>query len=511
MAAEGIPPLLTIQYKGTAGTASVYRLIGGTTLIPVGPTLGFAFETDANYGSHAHARVIKFKDTVVATHQRHIWQLDEGANPTEADDTWTLVHTFTSANTQSTYSRKSGIHKVNIGGVPTLAIIYQDTTGHLRMSSSTDGTNWTDTGVLSPSALGTTILHGKSIVHNNKIYWAVSDASREIVELNPEIPTINYYNVTSWATAHNSVDFCTFDSRLWAIGWRSGSANVQPNLTEFTGGVWVDRGSFLDGGGGLDNSGSNHTQSGMCLFTDGTNMYALIPADDQSDNPGTFCFQMSLSAGPGSTLTKLDITNLVIPFGLRPPVAGPYFDDFRWVVWQDNHNDPSNPCVHLWVLDTDQIGLGTWTYYPWNGPGTLIGTPPGTGQISAAAGLAFPHTSHGGGERVWSSGQVNVEIISIDAADSGEEIEFKVWGDDGQKYRVRFFYDEADEVASSSATLRQSSIQGGTATFGQDSVGDYVDQVDGDGITSYRVIWETVEDGLDKDEIVTLMPSVEEI
>ena len=48
------------------------------------------------------------------------------------------------------------------------------------------------------------------------------------------------------------------------------------------------------------------------------------------------------------------------------------------------------------------------------------------------------------------------------------------------------------------------------ATLGEDSVGDYIDEVEADDNTIYCFIWDTVADGVAQADNVIIMPTVEE-
>jgi len=510
MSNEIIPPLLTIQYRGAAGSPQVFRLLGGTTLIPVGPPLpGATYETPSDSETLVNNRVISFQDRVIACHQNKVYLLDEGSETTDGDDTWLLVHTFTLAHTTDNFSRKSGIHKVNVNNIQTLVIMYLDTTQRWRMSSSTDGISWVDSASLNITTVTASNPLGRSSLFNNKIYmvWGDGATTRDIIELDPALFTVTYHNVTSWVSTSITPDLCVFDNRLWAIGWKSVAQDFQPNLVEFDGGTFVERIIFPST---VDHA-THANLSGMCLFTDGVEMFAIIPADSNANQSGNFAFKLSLSAGSGSSLTSAEITNDVIPTSLKSPVAGPFFDNFRWFAFQDNHTNPTTPCIHLWVQDADVIASGSSAYYLWNGPNTLIGNPPGTGQLGPGIGLAMPHAKNGGGDRIWTSGQAKIEIIGRNAAESGQELDFMIWGNPTTPYRVRFFYDIGDEVATIPATLRAASLIGGGAIFGADSESDYVDIIGADGLMLYSIIWETVLDSVPKNQIATLMPSIKEI
>ena len=241
------------------------------------------------------------------------------------------------------------------------------------------------------------------------------------------------------------------------------------------------------------------------MFTDGTDMFVIAVGDNGASN-GNWCFRFQLSDGPGSTLTSTQIGSTVLPSYLRPGGVNGNADEFRWYSFLDNHTDPQNPCIHLWVQDDDNTQTGNYSYYRWNGPNAMIST----GYPGPNAGLALPHTKCGGGERIWSPQQANIEIVSRAPIENGQCFSFKVYGDAGTVVkRVRFFYGLDHEAATNPVSIRVGSVCGGGAILGVDSVGDYIDEVIADGTTIYNFVWETVEDGVQDSDYALIMPVVE--
>jgi hypothetical protein len=513
MATRTVPPLLVIKYQGIAGGAQVFRLHGGVSLIPVGPPLPVStLEAPVYNTSIASNRVLKFGQHVYAIHRNRIWQLDEGGAPTEGDDSWVQVHLFSNISTGNGYANKTGLYLVNVGNTPTLMSVYLDTGQFLRMITTTDGVTWTESGVLHNTPVSSAVGWGRSVLFRNKLYTHLDDANLDMVEVDPLTQLATFHNSSSHVAAVASSDMCVFDNRLWYIGWTTTSAAARPLLSEHTNGNLVAR-SFVETGG-LPNHSGHEVASAMCLFTDDDSLYAIFVGDDGGGAGGTYCFRWQLSAGPGSTLSISEVTANVVPFSLRAgfvPDPGLYTDnEVRWYAYNDN-SDPSNPCVHLWHLTTARLGLGRFTYYRWNGPNTLMGIPAGTGQISVTPEIAMPHVRQGGGERIWSPGKVNVEILGRAAVENGQAFNFRVYSGGGTTAKkVRFFYDTEEESARLPATIRPSSISGGMATFGQDSISDYVDDIEADDNTIYCFIWDTVVDGVEQGDNVILMPVIEE-
>jgi len=507
-----VPTLLVMKTRGVAGNPQVFRLHGGTTLIPVGPPLPTVVETPSTFQSSSTNRVIQFGRYIYATVRTGIYRLDEG-NPTEGDEVWNLVHTI-NVNSGTGYSQQSGIHIVNVGKTPTLVVAYQSTTDDkVHMSTSADGLAWTNSGPMNTGGITNTTGWYKTIVFRNKLYITTNNSNvvYDVIEIDVINKIATYHNATWMAAASTAGDFCAFDNRLWFINWTTSSANSSVAIGEFTDGTIVNRGTVVGGGGLPDNSGQHQNAGSMLLFTDGTDMFAIIPGDNGSDIGGSYAFRFTLSAGPGSTLSINEITSTTIPVSLRAIPFPSSFSDYEvhWFSFLDNSN-PSNPYIHLWHMTTQNLSYGKTTHYLWNGPSTLIGNPPGTGRIAFSAGIALVHTKNGGGERIWSPGQVNAEILSRAAADNGQAFNFKVNSGAGSlDKKIRFWFDTDEEAATTPASIRPGSISGGNATFGTDSIGDYIN-VEADDTTVYCFIWDTELDNVAAADSTLLMPTLEE-
>jgi hypothetical protein len=479
------PPLLVVRYRNSS--AQVGRLLGGITFKQIGSDLPVGVESTTSTTSMTNCRAVQFQNKIYAYQKDRIYCFDEG---TIGD--WVEVHQAVSQDSTAGFGFHSGIHVLQVSGVPTMVAFYRNTPNFdLQALHSTDGTSWTlyDTNVSTGSNL-----IGRSLVFRNQVYiWFNHSVDVGLIRYDPTNPstgTILTDAAGDWEPGF-SKDFCVFNDELYGVGQKVGTAGQQNHRLKRLVGDEFILAATLTG----RNSDPSDTNAAFCLFTDGINMYAFTPGRNSGGTQrGTIADQL---APNGASFIVTQITSTVIPSHLDPISE----DTHRWFSFLDNDTDPDDPTITIW--SQSPTGVNAYVAYTWNGPGAAM-TTLGTGP---AEGLALPHSKDGGGEYIWTSGEPSVEIIDTSPDVDSQTVSFIAYSSEVTgTFKVRLWYDGEETFAKTSATLMGPVTGGGS--LGSDTTGDFVDEVVADGVTVHTVVWDVVADGFAKGSSVILMPTI---
>ena len=116
---------------------------------------------------------------------------------------------------------------------------------------------------------------------------------------------------------------------------------------------------------------------------------------------------------------------------------------------------------------------------------------------------AFPDLCSSGGERIFTTGDLDILITKFAEALGSEQIFFKCYGG-GSSRAALFRFNTEGEPALAVCSLVGASATGGSATVN----GNQVENIDADGVTEYSVRWNTELDGLTNGQRNTVTPQI---
>jgi len=487
------PPFLAVR-NSNGSNAQVGRLLGGTTFTQVGNNLSATMETPTSYYSNPCNRAIQFGDSLYAIHQNQVYKLSSPWT------TWSSVKTLSIISTQG-YSLHTGFHVVDNAGVPTLVILYADSSSSDGAAAySTDGSTWTETGSLTTSTISSNRF-GRSYVYRNSVFWT-KDGTSKVIQFDISSVSMTEYTTLGGSSVPNpgGAGMCAFENELYLVSYDGTAASDEAWLYKLSGGAFVSvQRVGTTAPSVLNQLRWEHRYGGAALFPDAGKLYCIISGrNGVTSRSGANCFELTPS---GSTFTETYRSETVIPASLRTTDANGTITDgigeeFRWYVGIDNETSPTSPAIYLWFLNDDNGG--NWSYYEWNGPTTLLSS----GSSAGSVGLAMPQFTEGGGARYWTSGENHVEIVSTGIGSGGALITFKAYGG-GTGKTVQFYRNGDEEAPDAQATLT------GTATGGSATrSGNTVTGVAADGSTSYTIVWDFFTDNFGIGDNYNLMPAI---
>ncbi len=472
-----IAPSFAALFKGS-GNPSAYRLLSGTTPTQVQSDFpgSPALETPTAQQHFKTNYVCQFGDELFSWHRNVVYKKDDTTG------NWSAVHSISNMDTSQGYSYHSGLFIADDSGPKMFGVYGKNSGSTLSYLTTTDGSSFVEA-----DSTGThTNYFTRPVIYRNVFYWADGSTVRAL-ELDGTLTTYTSVFPTG-RSAH--AGFGVFDNRLFVIGLDSDAAGTPWKIWEFLGGTFTVVHTIAASNGVALNSSRFQA---ACLFTDSTFLYALFPSQNASVQHSNYLVKLTKS---GAGFTESDISTLTLPSELRNGGAntGAYtrFDSLI-----DDETEATSPGINLFYLDDN---AGDRTYYPWSGASTpMVGSSSASGNYALSA---IP----GGGERFWSSGDLNIEIISFTTLPSGTEISFKAYGDagGGDDKTCRFYFNSSEENPVTQCTL-VGTATGGSATRNGNQVEDV--KAD-DGVTTYTAIWDAATDGLSAGTRVTAKATI---
>jgi hypothetical protein len=468
-----IPNLLVCKSVPSSigsSSAAVFELIGGTTLSQVGDNITTSLEIYGN--NRATNRVIEFKGKKILWHRNTIREEDTGGS-----GTWGIVHTVSDALSFDNYARHSGLHVVNVDGVLTIIGLYLQTASNdVSAIRSTDGTTWTETGSLLDTGNGAS---GRDIVFRNKLYWRLSN--NQVIEYDPLTNATLQISVTPSLSINYSQDFCTHNDNLFMLGSYGTTDNTFYHLYQLTGSSFTSVHTFS----GKDVGGTGELGV-TCLFTDNTDLYAIINGEAAGVNGDTI--SRIQNPGEGSQIVT-DITSTVMPSRFSPGGSSA-IESARWQSYVNNDTDPTSPEIYLWRLPSAAGNYEAFQFVDFSTILTELGGGP-TYEIY------LPNTKFGGGDRIVSTAGVKAyaemeQLTTIAGSGAGVQVQFsyRVYGTGADK-TATLYVDGGEEIPSVVATLTGAASGGSSSRSGN----TIIDVTPDDGATLYTGVWDTGADG----------------
>ncbi len=473
-----IPPILCVNYR-FSGAVQVYRLLDGTSLDPIGNPIAVGLEVvpaSPQEQSPLHNKVIQFKGELYVKHAGEIYRFNSGT------DNWDLVQTLTSHDIQ--HAQAQALHVSTINGVEKLFVFYQlSSSASARFYETTDGSSWTQTD--GGTWNGFNIYH-RPVFYDGRMFvpvWTGGSGMGAIVNLNDKTMAFPGGTMPNGSRQRNR-PLCVFEDRLLLL--TSNTSTGRYELWEWTLGISFQLLQVLTTGSPATISELDDTAPE--LFTDGTGLFALYPALNGGAQREWFMVELTSTGGEGTTFTETDRSGAVLPASWK--ANGLMTGSLNQVeTFLDDETDPLNPTVYIFRLSTAGSG-GTRNVWQFNGNAALLSR----GDFCpAGANFSLGMPKMGGGERIWSSGDLDIQIESLQTTPTGTRINYTVYGDAGTDDKiVKFFYAAGNDFPDTQCTLVAASATGNASNV----VGNQIEDVDADdGVTTYTVVWDVVTDG----------------
>jgi len=419
-----------------------------------------------------HARVIQFENRLYIFHFADVWRYNE------VTSNWETIYRLSNVPVGTQTCRKSGLHVLNISGVPHMVAVHSTGGGIYRIKSS-NGTSWSELNLVGAGTQLGDDGHLRSIVYQNNLYFTGNTSINGHLTWNPETDGFTTLS-PSLIPNCQAGDFVVWRNKLYRLAADSNTVTNEGALLEFSTGTYLNRVRFT-ATGNLQGGGGSFTQNAYCAFVgpDG-DLYCIYHAFT-NPNAGWKCFRIQESGG---VYTPTDITSSVLPSAIRWGSGGPQNGGrFEKFIDDETNALAGGPTiVYLWYATADSAGT-TRTQYQWVSNSAEISQQ----DIGAPIEIALPHNDKGGGDRVWFTGEMDARIISKPTPIvGGERISFKIYQPTGaapiSNVRFRLLYSNKGEAPVSIGTLSNPST--GTLVGGNEIQG-----LTADGTTTYQVSW----------------------
>jgi hypothetical protein len=477
-------PLLVLQYR--SGVApQVYRVTGATASA-LGDAFGAIEGVTPGTTVTCHNRAIQFQGDVYAAVDGAVYKKDD---PTDEAGPWSVDHSLTGFVASATSRHHLfGPYQFTEAGVSKIYVCWRTSTALNTWNASIlDGDTdvWTDIGEQVAADSGANNGIGASAIYRNVLYVQM-ETSGHMLTFDP--------NAQSFGVITNSVfsnpvmaGMAVFNDRLLMVGRASGTGNVA--LAEVTGSIAVIEDT------GIAAANTSATRHGLFPSPNGTFLYS---ASRVSASAGSRFLKFIDTAGVISYSS--DLTAAVMPIARQP---GADANNIIWWGYYDQETTPGTAILTIFYSPNADTGSLVTQY-------RFIdeSTPLLQEDVGASAAWAFTATLLGGGERVFTPGELHIEIRNRVAVLGGEAVRFKAWGGAGADKSVDFRFNSQSEVPLTAATLMGSAtVISGPAPVPTRN-GNQVDGVTADGVTVYQAIWDVSADGLVAGQRAQLAPRI---
>jgi hypothetical protein len=474
------PPLLVL--KSRSGTPTVYRMIG-TTLTQIGNPFGVVEPLGTATHRSPTNRVIQFRSELYAWHMNEVRKYNSGTGD------WDIVYTLSPTLTLGEENLVSGLFVFYINNVPHLGGVYSGSGFGIRRIKTTDGVTWSNALLTAGFAFNSGIGINRPILYRNVLYMNGHHNDTAIVghtawdPSNDAISRSNPASIFGFNWGHTYAypyDFCAFAGELWRLA--TNPSNGDASIYKFSAGSWAEVLNMLFYG-----DGAGLTASGVwSLFAPGDGfLYALY----WHPNAGRWLLR-KLSESGGVLTHVGEIGTIVLPPSVYGAGVAAIFYPFV-----DTDTDPANPTTYIWFAANNNPGT-TYTQFKWNGPAAAL-TQQDTGADVA---IVVPSTKSGGGERVWTSGEIDILIEgNAGAVPGGERLKFRLFGG-GVGRKVKFYFGVNEALPTTLMTIANPSA--GVV------VANEIQGLAADGVTEYQVDWASVSQGVANASRARVVPVV---
>lgn len=483
-------PLFMVAHRNGA-LPQVYR-VPGASPIPFGDPLPTGIiETGTSLDDSIFTnRAVQFQGDVYAVAVNGVYKKTD---PTSDSGAWTQNHAFTGVVGATENFHLHGPYQIVLGGVSSLFVMWGEGGAATNWNASFLNGNtdvWSDVGIQAGVTHGATNSWGKQIVYRG-VWYGVSDTG--IMTFDPGAASFGTISAGPISRLQR-VGFGIFNDRLLLLGRSTATGFVA--LYEIVGGAVAHLfdTTFADLGGDAVTGGR------YALFPDpgGVSLYGL--ATSSTGGTGTIFMKFIDTAGTISFST--DLSNPVLPAGLRAG-GGTTVDTNRWWVHYDQETAPGIARLVIYHAPDGSSG-SILTQYVFVDESTEIAQE----DTGANAAWAFSNVMTGGGERIFTPGELNIEITDRIAILGGQAVRFKCYGQAGADKQVDFRRNTQTEVPLTVATLiGVPSVISGPAPAPTRS-GNVLQGVTADGATLYETTWDIGTDGVPSGSRAQLAPRI---
>ena len=401
-------PLLAMLFR-FSGTPQVVRLLNGYVPTAVGGSLpGASLETDSQ-GIQKN-RVVQFRDRLFAVQGSWIWEFNPLTN------TWATNQFLT--NTTATTTPHWGIHVVkDANGDSMLFTAWEGTSGgHFWAAKSLTGNpgSWTITLLAGESP--SNIQYRPHIVFRNQVFCIFTSLSPwRIRVIDPPSFGLTNINGPGPGNAGHAIAFGIFKNNLYMLVINGSTFAIELYRYEIGTFLLVQNLTVLQV--------ATVGQAGFCtpaLFTDGTSLFALFPAQNGG---GLKSWHLTQLTPNGSIFTETD-RNANLPSDWKDdgPRAG---DKSQTHVLIDNETDPLVPTIHIYQSSLN-TAAGGGSYYQW--PGVGVNWPVAIASVPPHYAICAPAV--GGGDCYWSLADLGIrQSANPVGVTNGQSLSFIASGD----------------------------------------------------------------------------------
>lgn len=494
------PPILALHARNGVAIQA-YRYIGATP-----STLGSTIETavsNADDNARPANQIVQFQGDIYAIGSTGVWKKND---PSVETGGWTQDVAFTGP--EAVEVRYTGLHVVYVNDIPHLTALFG--------TSSAGDNDWRGITLNGSTGMWT---ESSEIVDTQTLRFICNEiVYRGVLHVFGEIATDDMAALT-WDAASSSIgsgvsaafgtdclayDSCVYNDRLFAV------YNVNATtlgIVEFTGGVWTDV-AAMSGFASIE--AGTYAEAKWALFTDGTNLYAIVPDIQITGAPGAAegwrCFQIDATLTIGGTT---EITTTVLPAVLRSSNnSGSFSGDMtiqRMIAVLDQDTDATAADIYLYHSTDGQSGT-SFTAYQWQGPSALMTAIDSGGDahhsLSTTCGMS--------GERIFTAGELDIVIMGKQPVLGGQKVLFRTYGNPGVADKtVKFFFNTEGEPALVQATLSGLAVvESGSPAGAPSRVGNEIQDIDADGTVLYSAVWNISADSVSTGDRVQLKPQI---
>lgn len=485
-------PLLMLAHRN--GTLPQVFRVSGTSGLAFGDPLPTAIiETGTGLDISLFSnRVIQFQNQVYAVAVDGVYKKDD---PTSVTGTWSQDHAFASVVGAGTNFHIHGPFQVVLNNVPSLFVMWATTTSATSWRAAILNGNtdvWTNTGDQTGTTHDATSRWGQQIVYRN-VWYGLTDSG--VMTFDPGAGSFGVISIPADLEVAQTAGLGIFNDRLLLIGRNATNGNLR--LLEIVAGSI----SGLFDVPGFTSYANTETELKHALFPSptGTFLYAIVNTNTGGDGNSFLKF----TSTAGVIAFDSNITNPVIPVSLRP---GSGTTTQRWWVFYDQETTPGTARLLIYFAPNGS-SASIMTQYVFVDESTTM-TQEDSGGNAAWAQVAV---MTGGGERIFTPGELHIEIVERFAVLGGEALWFKAWGDPGPADKnVEFRFNTQTELPLTLATLTGTpAVISGTASPPTLNVGlKRLEDVEADGTSVFQTVWAITSDGVASGQRAQIVPRV---
>ena len=525
-----LPAILVYSVRGTP---AVYGWTGSWTQI--GPAIGTVETVGQAY--YYGDRVIEHRQTIFLLANGKIYLYNIGGN------TWDLQQDL------GITANAMGIQRIRSSNGIEL-IVVGTASGTNKVFLSSDGVTWTE-GTAPPTDAWSDP-NGRAYVYRNRWFGAVGDPSASIYSYNREKDQWRKHfpgNTPGFIAefqigSSRSVAFATYRNDLFAIGWQTDPGFTNPGCV-YT--LWDEAtedffrtasspkvGQSLPAGNPRDihsyvtyltsppgGTGFQHEISHVAAFEANDKLYVLVPGKRVEDfDPGasfdlqdvyqTFFYALSGTHSGGVFPTEEDFTIQLGTLGVGIAGTGTLYGV---TAIEDTLTVPGTPEIYFVFEGAGNLTTDPTFFSVHRWDETIIGSTKvsavHTGLIAAGARAAVPNIVKGGGDHMWTSGDIHVEIINQTVISGGLRLDIILYNAPGPVDKSVVFYFSADEEApTTQCTLFGTpTVVSGPAAVPTRS-GNQINGLEADNTSVYGISWDTVTDSIADTDNATLLARI---